>query len=72
MTRIMTSTSLQLIRELVNMRSRRQIIVRSTIKKFSGLVYKANLDLPRDIDDDLRGKSILDSFSGAIADMFYH
>ncbi|ERF71905.1 hypothetical protein EPUS_09389 [Endocarpon pusillum Z07020] len=72
MTRIVKSMSQQAIGEKVNMQSWRQISVGIAIKKFSGLTYEADLDLPGDEDDDLSGTSILNSFGGAMADVFHH
>lgn len=71
MTRIVSSMSKQAVGERVNIQSWRQIAVGIAIKKFSGLAYEADLDLPGDVDDDLGGKSIVDSFGGAMADVFH-
>lgn len=72
MTRIVKSMSQQAIGEKVNMQSWRQISVGIAIKKFSGLTYEADLDLPRDEDDDLGGTSIVNSFGGAMTDVFHY
>lgn len=55
----------------VNMSAWRQIAVAIAVKKFSGTDYQADLDMPTDPDDDLGGKSILDSWGGAMADVFH-
>ena len=63
--------SLQAVGVRVGPRSWRQIAVSIAIKKFSGLSYQADLDLPGDEDDDLAGQSIWDAWGGAMADVFH-
>ena len=72
MTRLIKSMSKQAVREAVNIQSWRQISVGIAIKKFSGLAYEADLDLPGDEDDDLGGNTVLDSAGGAMAAVFHH
>lgn len=55
----------------VNIQAWRQITVAIAVKKFGGLDYQADLDLAGDADDDVGGQSILDSWGGAMANVFH-
>ena len=47
--------SLRAIRVLINPRAWRQLAIGIAIKKFLGIRYLADTDLPEDVDDDLNG-----------------